>query len=109
MGDVVCEACGVRAECLAYALADDHLQGVWGRTSDQERRVLSMSIASALDFELLSHFDTDEPVPDLVASGKPRVRRDCDHRRRSAPRFTDLVTTTKIRTWVYGQRVVHAA
>jgi WhiB family redox-sensing transcriptional regulator len=37
---VVCATCPVRGECLAYALENSQLQGVWGGTSDAERRVL---------------------------------------------------------------------
>jgi WhiB family transcriptional regulator, redox-sensing transcriptional regulator len=33
----VCRGCLVRASCLAYALADETLTGVWGGTSNQER------------------------------------------------------------------------
>jgi len=36
----VCSKCPVRQECLAYALQNPQLQGVWGGTSDAERRVL---------------------------------------------------------------------
>jgi WhiB family redox-sensing transcriptional regulator len=36
----VCATCEVRSECLAYALADRELQGVWGGTSETERRAL---------------------------------------------------------------------
>jgi WhiB family redox-sensing transcriptional regulator len=34
----VCVACPVRVECLEHALADPELVGVWGGTSDRERR-----------------------------------------------------------------------
>jgi WhiB family redox-sensing transcriptional regulator len=33
----VCHTCGVVAECLAYALEDDELVGIWGGTSEKER------------------------------------------------------------------------
>jgi WhiB family redox-sensing transcriptional regulator len=33
----VCRACLVREECLAYAL-EHHLVGVWGGTTERERR-----------------------------------------------------------------------
>jgi WhiB family redox-sensing transcriptional regulator len=33
----VCEACPVRRECLAYALASAELVGVWGGTDAVER------------------------------------------------------------------------
>ncbi|MGH9090182.1 MAG: WhiB family transcriptional regulator [Acidimicrobiales bacterium] len=32
-----CATCGVRAECLAYALADPEIVGVWGGTTARER------------------------------------------------------------------------
>jgi len=34
----VCAGCGVRAECLAYALAHRERFGVWGGTTERERR-----------------------------------------------------------------------
>ncbi|MGZ6005420.1 MAG: WhiB family transcriptional regulator [Candidatus Saccharimonadales bacterium] len=34
----ICAECEVKAECLAYALADISIQGVWGGTSDKERK-----------------------------------------------------------------------
>ena len=36
----VCAGCPVRTECLAFALEHPQLQGVWGGTSDAERREL---------------------------------------------------------------------
>ena len=36
----VCGRCLCRAECLAYALADPTLLGVWGGTSTAERRAM---------------------------------------------------------------------
>ena len=36
----VCAACDVTAECLAYALADPSLEGVWGGTSVRERQAM---------------------------------------------------------------------
>ncbi|HWC11606.1 MAG TPA: WhiB family transcriptional regulator [Acidimicrobiales bacterium] len=35
----VCAACPVRAECLAYAVAED-MEGVWAGTSKRERRAM---------------------------------------------------------------------
>lgn len=35
-----CARCEVRTDCLAFALADPSLEGVWGGTSDRERRQL---------------------------------------------------------------------
>ena len=36
----VCTRCAVRAECLDYALAQDRVYGVWGGTTERERRRL---------------------------------------------------------------------
>jgi len=36
----VCEECPVRVQCLDYALETNQDSGVWGGTSEEERRVL---------------------------------------------------------------------
>ena len=36
----VCQACAVRHECLRYALETNQDAGVWGGTSEDERRTL---------------------------------------------------------------------
>ena len=36
----VCACCDVRADCLAHALADSGLVGVWGGTTEHQRRLL---------------------------------------------------------------------
>ena len=36
----VCARCGVRQKCLEFALATDEVHGVWGGTSEDERRIL---------------------------------------------------------------------
>jgi WhiB family redox-sensing transcriptional regulator len=41
----VCAGCVVRAECLAYAMTDPQLQGVWGGTSEADRRLLRQHAA----------------------------------------------------------------
>jgi predicted Fe-S protein YdhL (DUF1289 family) len=37
----VCRGCDVRAECLAYALANDERFGIWGCLSERERHRLA--------------------------------------------------------------------
>ncbi len=37
---LTCAACPVRAECLEYALVNVIQHGVWGGTSERERRVM---------------------------------------------------------------------
>ncbi len=41
----ICAGCPVRQECLEVALADDELQGVWGGTTESERRGMRRSVA----------------------------------------------------------------
>ena len=36
----VCAGCAVRQQCLAYAMADAEIAGVWGGTTERERRKL---------------------------------------------------------------------
>jgi WhiB family redox-sensing transcriptional regulator len=35
----ICAGCGVRRECLQFALATRQLHGVWGGTTEQERQL----------------------------------------------------------------------
>ena len=41
----VCEPCSVRRECLAYAMADRELVGIWAGTDATERRRLRRASA----------------------------------------------------------------
>ncbi len=34
----VCEACGVRSDCLSYAVGTNQTEGIWGGTTPAERR-----------------------------------------------------------------------
>lgn len=43
----VCAACEVKHECLQYALDRNEDTGVWGGTSQQERRQLRLTIKKA--------------------------------------------------------------
>ncbi len=36
----ICEACGVRQECLEYALAIREPHGIWGALTETERKAL---------------------------------------------------------------------
>lgn len=42
----VCRRCEVRAECLDYALGNDERFGIWGGTSERERRKLKREVAA---------------------------------------------------------------
>lgn len=41
----ICAMCDVEAECLAYALANHPLPGVYGRTTERERRAMKRDAA----------------------------------------------------------------
>jgi WhiB family transcriptional regulator, redox-sensing transcriptional regulator len=36
----ICDSCGVKSECLEYALKNDERFGIWGGLSERERRRL---------------------------------------------------------------------
>jgi WhiB family redox-sensing transcriptional regulator len=36
----VCAGCDVRADCLEFAISTNQEYGIWGGTSEEERRVL---------------------------------------------------------------------
>ena len=39
----ICDTCGVRSECLAYALATKEPYGIWGGLTELERKSLAQS------------------------------------------------------------------
>ena len=41
----ICRRCDIRAACLADALADPELEGVWGGTSLRERQTMRRAAA----------------------------------------------------------------
>jgi WhiB family redox-sensing transcriptional regulator len=46
----VCASCGVRKKCLEFALTTHEVHGVWGGTSEDERRkLLGRDHRSAMD------------------------------------------------------------
>lgn len=45
----ICRRCPVRAACLEYALENRETFGIWGGTSERERRHLLDARASAVD------------------------------------------------------------
>jgi WhiB family transcriptional regulator, redox-sensing transcriptional regulator len=36
----ICDSCPVRLDCLEFALSDDSITGLWGGTTDVERRLI---------------------------------------------------------------------
>jgi len=43
----ICSECAVKAQCLEYALENDQRHGIWGGTSDRQRRALGYKAVSA--------------------------------------------------------------
>jgi len=43
----VCRSCEVRAECLAWALENSELEGIWGGLSPMERRGIRRQLRRA--------------------------------------------------------------
>jgi WhiB family transcriptional regulator, redox-sensing transcriptional regulator len=44
----VCRACPVRAECLSYAVQTAQEHGIWGGTTEEERRLARRGQAARL-------------------------------------------------------------
>jgi WhiB family redox-sensing transcriptional regulator len=40
----ICDLCAVRGQCLKFALQRGEAHGIWGGTSESERRVLSGAV-----------------------------------------------------------------
>lgn len=58
----VCAACAVRPDCLLWAVTNNERFGVWGGTSERERR------------RIKRHLTQGEPVPELAPEWKPAGR-----------------------------------
>ena len=43
----ICDTCAVKAECLVFAVETNQVNGVWGGTSEQERRLIRRRWMSA--------------------------------------------------------------
>lgn len=56
-----CAGCGVRRECLQYAIATRQLHGVWGGTSEEERKLHGLHARRGED-------------PGRAGAGMPRQR-----------------------------------
>ena len=44
---MICAGCGVRRECLEFALAHDQTYGIWGGTTVEDRRRRRRAAAAA--------------------------------------------------------------
>jgi len=44
MAKAICDLCAVRGQCLEFALQRGEAHGIWGGTSESERRVLSGAV-----------------------------------------------------------------
>lgn len=43
----ICDECPAREECLEYALATNQDSGIWGGTSEEERRILRRKLQAS--------------------------------------------------------------
>ncbi len=48
LGLAYCRTCPVREQCLAEALAEPELKGIWGGTTERERRRMRSAARSAV-------------------------------------------------------------
>lgn len=50
----VCDSCNVRLECLAYAIAHGEELGIWGGTTERERRTVRRALLAVRSSTLRS-------------------------------------------------------
>jgi hypothetical protein len=67
MAKKVCSECSVAATCLSYALDNPDMQGIWGGTTEGERRKMRFrrKLGDASLSELyaeLDKYDSDEQI-----------------------------------------------
>jgi hypothetical protein len=78
--EAICEVCPVRQECLEAALADPVLVGLWGGTTDAERRELRRRVAYLVgrggndDMLLMSTISPCRPACRRPSSRMPTLR-----------------------------------
>jgi WhiB family redox-sensing transcriptional regulator len=47
----ICESCPVRVDCFAYGMANGEIYGIWGGTTEDERRRLRREVRWARRWE----------------------------------------------------------
>jgi WhiB family redox-sensing transcriptional regulator len=63
----VCHGCEVRSDCLRWALESGRESGVWGGTSERERRALAKQFARSQSLRVAAFADADQgPVGDAL-------------------------------------------
>lgn len=89
----ICATCPVRTDCLAHALAYNEPVGIWGGTSERERRLIKRALHAAA----AGLIGTDHPpLPGFPPAPRPKRRPHDQHvaraARRPAPRFDGQLT-----------------
>jgi WhiB family redox-sensing transcriptional regulator len=73
----VCDTCLVRAECLEYAIANEEVFGIWGGTSERQRRQMRKAIRDANGIKSRGRqFGDVAPAACGTSSGYERHRRE---------------------------------
>jgi WhiB family redox-sensing transcriptional regulator len=67
----VCARCGVRAECLAFAVETRQAHGVWGGLAEEERARLRRSLRAPGGSPLRPHLPGTDPDQGLTTGGQP--------------------------------------
>lgn len=61
-GREICASCPVKSECLAVAIADPDLQGLWGGTDERERKALRRELGWRKPVVVVASSDRPKPV-----------------------------------------------
>jgi WhiB family redox-sensing transcriptional regulator len=66
----ICDRCAIRDQCLDYAIASGQPHGIWGGTTEAERRVIAArrKLASQLSSTAVP------PRAELASSGRHAIR-----------------------------------
>lgn len=90
----VCRSCGVRVDCLEWALANREVHGIWGGTSERERRRVRRRIAAG---QAVPELDPEWTPTDLVLAPPlppPRPPTSSTPSRKEPPVDLDLAPPT---------------
>lgn len=84
----VCRRCVVKIECLTYALDAAEKVGVWGQSSERQRRILRQAIRIETEQGIDRHTKHRQTILQTKLSTGPRAKQPANGHRRCSPALT---------------------